>query len=59
MMMQVFVTIALSVVLMRERPLNSQLLGATIVFSGIVMIGVYARDDVSAPGFVLVLLGAV
>lgn len=56
--MQVFVTIALSVVIMHERPLKSQVLGAVIAFAGIVVIGVCAGGNVSALGFFLVLLAA-
>lgn len=57
--MQAFVTIALSVIIMNERPLKSQLLGAAVAFAGIVIIGVYAGGDISVLGLVLVFLAAV
>jgi len=57
--MQVFVTIALSIMIMHERPLISQMLGAVIAFAGIVVIGVSAGGDITALGLLLVLLAAV
>lgn len=56
--MQVFVTIALSMVILHEWPLKSQLAGAAIAFAGIILIGACAGSEISMPGLGLTLLAA-
>ncbi|AQS41918.1 MAG: Membrane protein [Candidatus Tokpelaia hoelldobleri] len=59
--MQVFVTIALSVVLLHERLWKAQVLGALVAFGGIVLIGSagsISGEGVSIAGLGMVFLGA-
>lgn len=55
----VFITIALAVVFLRERPTASQIIGAVVAFSGVALIATQRGGDVTPLGIVLVLLAAV
>nr|AIA17778.1 EamA-like transporter family [uncultured bacterium] len=55
---QVFFTIALSAVFFHERPKFTKIIGALIAFSGVALVGFHSSQDVSVPGLILVLIGA-
>jgi O-acetylserine/cysteine efflux transporter len=55
---QVFVTIGLALIVLKDRPTVFQMVGAVIAFLGIALIAMHIGGDVSASGLVCVLLAA-
>jgi O-acetylserine/cysteine efflux transporter len=52
--LQAFFTIGLAIVLLGERPMITQLLGALIAFSGMVMVGIHLEAKTTLIGFFMV-----
>ncbi len=55
---QVFFTIAMSALLLKEKPTRERILGAVIAFSGIAIVGLHNDQDVSPLGLGLLLCAA-
>jgi O-acetylserine/cysteine efflux transporter len=58
MQTQSFITIGLSALLLGERPTRFQVLGASIAFAGICVVGAHIGQDVSVTGLLVVMLAA-
>ena len=55
----VFITIALAVIFLKERPSAFQIIGAVLAFSGVALVATQRGGDATPLGIVLVLLAAV
>lgn len=58
MQVQVFFTMALAVVVFKERPTLTKILGAVIAFTGVAIVGLHSGQDVSFMGFILIMLAS-
>lgn len=55
---QVFFTIGLALLVLRERPMPFQILGALVAAGGIVLVGAHTGGDVTMPGLLLAMIAA-